>query len=83
MLSQIIRIAGEFRSEYGENPDLLFLNYRHLEKLRKALEGLENLESMLELLGMRIVLSRQTRQPRVARHRAMQELARRRPSPAA
>lgn len=63
MLSFIYQIANEFEQEHGFSPNLLYVNYTHLECLKQEILDPEDLESMVQLLGMEIVLHQQAALP--------------------
>ena len=65
MLSFIYQIANEFEHEHGFSPNLLYMNYTHLECLKQEIYDPEDFEAMVQLLGMEIVISSQAPLPTV------------------
>lgn len=66
MLSQLYRIARQFERHHGVVPNLLYLNYRHFDQLRKALPGLQSNEKLLRQLGLQLILQNDRVHPGVA-----------------
>jgi hypothetical protein len=66
MLSFIYSMASEFEQEYGFSPNLMYMNYTHLECLKQQLSDPGDLESIVQLLGMEIILHQDVTYPQVA-----------------
>jgi len=66
MLSHLYRIAREFEYRHGVEPNLLYLNYQHLEQLKLALPGLHSSDELLGKLKMELILQRDIVHPGVA-----------------
>jgi len=66
MLSFIYRLVRHFEKEHGIRPNLLYLNPTHLNSLREQLNACHQLDEIVELLGMEIVITRETMHPHVA-----------------
>ena len=64
MLSYIYRIASEFHKEHGYPPNTLFLNKRHLARLKIELAGVK-MEKIVEFLGMEIRVEQESGHPHV------------------
>jgi len=65
MLSFIYQIANEFEHEHGFSPNLLCMNYTHLECLKQEIFDPDDLDSIVQLLGMEIVISSKNALPNV------------------
>jgi hypothetical protein len=65
MLSFIYHIANEFEQEHGFSPNLICMNYTHLECLKQEILDPDDLESIVQLLGMEIVVHQQASLPTV------------------
>jgi hypothetical protein len=66
MLSYIYSVAKEFEQEHGFSPNLLYMNYAHLECLKQQLEDPNDFNSILVFLGMELILEQETVHPSVA-----------------
>lgn len=66
MLSYIYSVAKEFEQEHGFSPNLLYMNYTHLECLKQQLEDPNDFNSILVFLGMELILEQDTTNPNVA-----------------
>ncbi len=66
MLSYLYRIATDYRRRHGVAPTLLYLNPRHLARLRAELAGIEGMEGISRFLGMEMLIDRGVQHPHVA-----------------
>ena len=66
MLSYIYSVAKQFEHEHGFYPNLLYMNYAHLECLKQQLEDPNDFNSILVFLGMELILEQDTISPCVA-----------------
>ena len=66
MLSDIYSAAKEFEREHGFSPNLLYMNYAHLECLKQQLEDPYDFNSILVFLGMELILRQEAIYPSVA-----------------
>ena len=65
MLSYIYSVAKEFEQEHGFSPNLLYMNYAHLECLKQQLEDPYEFNSLLVFLGMELILTQNINYPSV------------------
>lgn len=66
MLSRIYSVAKDFESEHGFSPNVLFMNYTHLECLKLQLEDPNDFNSILVFLGMELILEQAAIDPSVS-----------------
>jgi len=66
MLSYIYSVAKEFEREHGFSPNLLYMNYAHLECLKLQLDDPNDFNSILVFLGMELILQQEAVHPSVA-----------------
>jgi len=66
MLSHIYSVAREFEKEHGFSPNVLYMNYTHLECLKQQLEDPNDFNSILVFLGMELILEPNTVDPCVS-----------------
>ena len=66
MLSHIYRAAQEFEKEHGFPPNLLYMNYAHLECLKQQLEDPNDFNDLVRFLGMELIVTQESAQPTVA-----------------
>jgi hypothetical protein len=66
MLSFLYRIFTDFERRHGVSPNLLYLNYRHLQQLQDSLPALQDTAALLERLDMELILQNDVVHPRVA-----------------
>jgi hypothetical protein len=66
MLSRICNVAKDFESEHGFGPNVLYMNYTHLECLKQELEDPNDFNSILVFLGMELILEQKVSDPCVA-----------------
>ena len=68
MLSYIYSVAKEFELEHGFSPNLLYMNYAHLECLKQQLEDPNDFNAILVFLSI-FINSRKNTPKRPARAR--------------
>jgi len=66
MLSTIYQVAKNFEKEHGISPNLLFMNYAHLECLKQQLDDPYDFNSVLVFLGMELILQDHAVNPSVS-----------------
>lgn len=66
MLSFIYNVAKAFEKEHGFSPNLIYMNYAHLECLKLQLEDPHDFNSILVFLGMELILRPDATRPSVA-----------------
>jgi hypothetical protein len=66
MLSFVYRLVRSFEQEHGVHPNLLYLSPAHLHSLRQQLDACEQMDDIVNLLGMEIIVTRETVHPHVA-----------------
>ncbi|MDH5326763.1 MAG: hypothetical protein OEZ68_13840 [Gammaproteobacteria bacterium] len=65
MLSTIYSVAKEFEAEHGYSPNLVYMNYAHLECLKQQLEDPRDFNAILVFLGMELILEPNINSPYV------------------
>ena len=65
MLSYVYQVASQFEHEHGYSPNLLYLNYTHLECLKLELSEPLDLENIVQLLGMELIVHQDVVNPTV------------------
>ena len=65
MLSFVYRLCREFEREHGFRPNVLFINSAHLERLRGDFDNPDDLTAIRRLLGLEILLRRDSVHPQV------------------
>ena len=60
MLSTIYRVAKAFEKEHGFSPNLIYMNYAHLECFKQELEDPYEFNSILVFMGMELILQENT-----------------------
>ena len=63
MLSTIYSVAKEFEIEHGYSPNLIYMNYAHLECLKQQLEDPRDFNAILVFLGMELILEQDINSP--------------------
>ena len=66
MLSRIYSVAKDFENEHGFSPNILYMNYTHLECLKQQLEDPNDFNSILVFLGMELILEQNAADPSVS-----------------
>ena len=66
MLSYIYSISKEFENEHGFPPNLLYMNYGHLECLKQQMAEPNDFNSLITFLGMELIVSQEIAHPTVA-----------------
>jgi len=74
MLSYIIRIAEEYRSQHGVNPNLIYLNNIHLNILKLELGNPEDIHLVMSDLGIEINLDQSKTHPSVGNNHIKAQL---------
>lgn len=66
MLSYVYQVASQFEAENGFSPNLIYMNYTHLECLKQEMDDPRDFDSMVQLLGMEIIVHQDVIQPLVS-----------------
>ena len=66
MLSYVYQVASQFEMEHGFSPNLIYMNYTHLECLKQEMEDPMDLDSIVQLLGMEIIVHQDVVHPTVS-----------------
>lgn len=66
MLSFIVRLVSEFEQEHGYSPNLLYLNEKHLSRLRQGFDPSYDVFDIMAMLGMEMVVASDIAHPHVA-----------------
>lgn len=66
MLSYVYQVTSQFEMEHGFSPNLIYMNYTHLECLKQEMEDPLDLDSMVQLLGMEIIVHQDVVHPTVS-----------------
>ena len=76
MLSHIIRIAEEYRSQHGVNPNLIYLNNIHLNILKLELGNPEDIHLVMHDLGIEVYLDQSKTHPSMGNNQVKTQLTR-------
>ncbi len=66
MLSHVVRLVKGYETDYGQRPNLLYMNETHYGYLREEMPGVWDHNDVVSLLGIDIALSEEAIQPHVA-----------------
>jgi hypothetical protein len=65
MLSYIYGISKDFERENGFPPNLLYMNYAHLECLKQQLAEPNDFGALITFLGMELIITQESVHPSV------------------
>ncbi len=66
MLGYIYRLARNFETEHGLEPNLLYINPQHCEYLKDSFENRYSLQKIMSMLGMEVIIDHEIVHPRVS-----------------
>jgi len=66
MLNQIYSVAKDFETEHGFCPNIVYMNYAHLECLKQQLDDPYDFNAILVFMGMELIIEQEASNPSVA-----------------
>lgn len=66
MLNQIYCVAKDFETEHGFCPNIVYMNYAHLECLKQQLDDPNDFNAILVFMGMELIIEQDAYCPSVA-----------------
>jgi len=66
MLNYVYQVVSQFETEHGYSPNLIYLNYTHLECLKQEMADPHDLDGIVQLLGMEIIIHQDVVHPMVS-----------------